>query len=347
MERGFDWAPDDYVIKPSAHANWYGGLPRYCPAGSRHDDGPYDDGPYDDGPCDHGQHDRRRGKKERGLAMPSFITVRFLLAVIIIGATVALALLLLVVVFRTARFLLGRRRRARVESQVRPAMLQAIAGEGVDTELVHARGGRGRAVDRLAFAYLARVRGEGHDLLADLLEQRGVISRVIRRSAWPGPNWRAAAASRLGLIASTEADPSVSFRNGARGQQHPGADRGRPRAGEGGHRRGRGHPAQPARSGRSGAGRDRGIGPAGTWSRSSPGPAPHPRVRESRRRAPPRDGGRRPWPARYDARLGGPDQVRPRSGTAGSRQRRACAGTARCAPGRRCAQPVPGARRGR
>jgi HEAT repeat protein len=137
--------------------------------------------------------------------MPSFITVRFLLAVIIIGAAVALALLLLVVVFRTARFLLGRRR-ARVESQVRPAMLQAIAGEGVDAELVHARGGRGRAVDRLAFAYLARVRGEGHDLLADLLEQRGVISRVIRRSAWPGPNWRAAAASRLGLIASTEAD---------------------------------------------------------------------------------------------------------------------------------------------
>ena len=137
--------------------------------------------------------------------MPSFITVRFLLAVIIIGAAVALALLLLVVVFRTARFLLGRRR-ARVESQVRPAMLQAIAGEGVDAELVHARGGRGRAVDRLAFAYLARVRGEGHDLLADLLEQRGVVSRVIRRSAWPGPNWRAAAASRLGLIASTEAD---------------------------------------------------------------------------------------------------------------------------------------------
>ena len=137
--------------------------------------------------------------------MPSFITVRFLLAVIIIGAAVALALLLLVVISRTARFLLGRRR-ARVESQVRPAMLQAIAGEGVDAELVHARGGRGRAVDRLAFAYLARVRGEGHDLLADLLEQRGVVSRVIRRSAWPGPNWRAAAASMLGLIASTEAD---------------------------------------------------------------------------------------------------------------------------------------------
>ena len=75
----------------------------------------------------------------------------------------------------------------------------------MDPELIRARGGRGRAVERLAFAYLTRVRGEGRDLLAGLLEQRGVVSRAIRRSRWPGSNSRAAAASRLGLIASPEA----------------------------------------------------------------------------------------------------------------------------------------------
>ena len=136
--------------------------------------------------------------------MPSFITVPFLLAVIVIGSAVAFALLLLTVMVRAIRYLIERHRE-RMESGVRGAMLQAIAGEGMDGDLVAARGGRGRAVERLAFSYLARVRGEGHDLLADLLERRGVVSRVIRHSAWPGHNRRAVEASRLGLIASTEA----------------------------------------------------------------------------------------------------------------------------------------------
>ena len=137
--------------------------------------------------------------------MPSFITVPFLLAVIVIGSSVAVALLLMTVVVRTIRYLIGRHKE-RTENEIRAPMLQAIAGEGVDAGLINARGGRGRAVDRLAFSYLARVRGEGHDLLADLLQQRGVVSRVIRHSSWPGHNRRAAEASRLGLIASPEAE---------------------------------------------------------------------------------------------------------------------------------------------
>lgn len=137
--------------------------------------------------------------------MPSFITVPFLLAVIVIGSSVAVALLLMTVAVRTIRYLIGRHKE-RTENEIRAPMLQAIAGEGVDADLINSRGGRGRAVDRLAFSYLARVRGEGHDLLADLLQQRGVVSRVIRRSSWPGHNRRAAKASRLGLIASPEAE---------------------------------------------------------------------------------------------------------------------------------------------
>ena len=137
--------------------------------------------------------------------MPSFITVPFLLAVIVVGSAIALALLLVTVLVRISRYLIGRHR-AQVESGIREAMLQAIAGDGVDDHLIAVRGGRGRAVERLAFGYLARVRGDGHDMLADLLERRGVVSRVIRRSAWPGHNTRAAEANRLGLIATPEAE---------------------------------------------------------------------------------------------------------------------------------------------
>ncbi|HEY6277516.1 MAG TPA: HEAT repeat domain-containing protein [Streptosporangiaceae bacterium] len=136
--------------------------------------------------------------------MPSFITVRLLLTVIVAGAVLAFGLLLLTVAIRLLRYVVDRRRAA-AEKQVRPAMLEAIAGEGVDASLVAAAGAHGRAVERLAFGYLARVRGDGHDLLAGLLQQRGTAGRVLRASRHPGPNRRANAASRLGLIASAEA----------------------------------------------------------------------------------------------------------------------------------------------
>ena len=142
--------------------------------------------------------------------MPSVISIPFLLAVIVIGAAVAVTLLLLTVAVRIARHLLARYRR-RVEDQVRPLVLRAVMGEEVPGEAVAARGVRGRAVERVAFGYLAQVRGEGHDLLADLLQRRGVLARAIRRSNWPSRNRRAFAASQLGLIATAEAERQLEF----------------------------------------------------------------------------------------------------------------------------------------
>lgn len=137
--------------------------------------------------------------------MPSVVSIPFLLAVIVIGAAVSAFLLLLTIGVRIGRYLL-RRRRSRVEEQVRPLVLEAVIGEGVPEEAVAARGRRGRAVERVAFSYLAQVRGEGHDLLADLLERRGVLARVMSRSAWPSRQRRARAASQLGLIATADAE---------------------------------------------------------------------------------------------------------------------------------------------
>jgi HEAT repeat protein len=137
--------------------------------------------------------------------MPSFISIPFLLAVIVIGVAVSVFLLLLTIGVRIGRYLFGRRR-SRVEEQVRPLVLEAVMGEGVPEEAVAARGRRGRAVERVAFSYLAQVRGEGHDLLADLLERRGAVARVISHSSWPSRQRRASAASQLGLIATADAE---------------------------------------------------------------------------------------------------------------------------------------------
>lgn len=142
--------------------------------------------------------------------MPSFINIPFLLAVIVIGASVSLFLLLLTVAVRVGRFLVARFRHRR-EELVRPLVLQAVAGEGVPEEAVAARGLRGRALERVAFGYLAQVRGEGHDLLADLMQRRGVLTRAINRSYWPSRNRRAAAANRLGLLATVDAERQLEY----------------------------------------------------------------------------------------------------------------------------------------
>lgn len=125
--------------------------------------------------------------------------------VIAAGAAACLALLLLAVALRAGASLLARWRR-RAEQLVRPLVLEAVMGRGVPEEAVAARGRRGRAVERVAFSYLARVRGEGHDLLADLLQRRGVTGRLIGRSGWPSRHRRAAAASQLGLLGTVAAE---------------------------------------------------------------------------------------------------------------------------------------------
>ena len=142
--------------------------------------------------------------------MPSLISIPFLLAVLVIGAAVAVTLLLLTAGVRIGRYQLTRYRR-RKEDLVRPLVLQAVMGEGVPDEAVAARGVRGRAVERVTFGYLAQVRGEGHDLLADLLQRRGVLARALGRSYWPSRHRRAVAASQLGLIATAEAERQLEF----------------------------------------------------------------------------------------------------------------------------------------
>jgi hypothetical protein len=135
--------------------------------------------------------------------MGSFVTATILLWVIAAGTALALLLVLLTVSVRAGRRLLDRRR-ARLEHKVRPRLLEAVAGEGVPEDLVTLRGARGRAVDRLAFGYLPQVRGEGHQLLAELLRRRGTEARVISQANFPSRNRRATAAARLGLIASAD-----------------------------------------------------------------------------------------------------------------------------------------------
>jgi hypothetical protein len=116
--------------------------------------------------------------------VPSFVSAATLLWVIAAGVALSVLLLLLTAAVRVGRRLLGRRR-ARLESQLRPPLLTAVAGEGLPEELITLRGARGRAVDQLAFGYLAQVRGEGHELLAELLRRRGTEARVIGSSYFP------------------------------------------------------------------------------------------------------------------------------------------------------------------
>jgi HEAT repeat protein len=137
--------------------------------------------------------------------MTSFLSVSLVLAVIAAGAAAALGLLLMIAAGRWARHALaGYRERA--DRRVRPLVLRAAAGDAIAPELIAARGARGRAVDRLAFGYLSRVRGDAHALLAELLERRGIAARVMRRSSAPVSQLRAGAAERLGLLATTEAE---------------------------------------------------------------------------------------------------------------------------------------------
>jgi len=132
-------------------------------------------------------------------------TTGFLLDVSVAGAALAGSLLLGTVAARVLRALLGGRR-ARAEQAMRPMVLAVVSGGDVPAALISARGGHGRAAERIAFAYLARLRGEAAVFLADLLARRGAMARLIRATHSPRAHRRARAAERLGLIASPEAE---------------------------------------------------------------------------------------------------------------------------------------------
>ncbi len=67
--------------------------------------------------------------------MPAIINVPFLLAVIVVGSAVSVFLLLLTVAVRAGRYLAGQFRR-RLEAQLRPLVLRAVAGESAIAENV-------------------------------------------------------------------------------------------------------------------------------------------------------------------------------------------------------------------
>jgi HEAT repeat protein len=137
--------------------------------------------------------------------MPHFISVPFLLAVIIIGSGTATALLLATAAIRVIRLAAGRHR-ARTEREVRPLVLEVVGGEQPPPGLISARGARGRAAERVIFSYLERVRGESAALLTEALAQRGALGRILGRSYSKSRHRRAGAAERLGLTVSLEAE---------------------------------------------------------------------------------------------------------------------------------------------
>src|SRR5947209_5856637 len=137
--------------------------------------------------------------------MPSFLPAGFLPGTVLAGSALAACLLLGAVAARLLRILLSGRR-ARAERQMRPMVLAAASGEDVPPELLSARGGLGRAAERIVFAYLARVRGESATFLAEVLARRGTVARLLRQTHSPRAHRRARAAERLGLIASPEAE---------------------------------------------------------------------------------------------------------------------------------------------
>ena len=137
--------------------------------------------------------------------MPAFPATGFWLDVSIAGAMLAAGLLLGAVAARILRAVLSGRR-AHAEQAMRPMVLAVVSGAEVPAALISARGGPGRAAERIAFAYLARVRGEAAVFLADVLSRRGAMARLIRWTHSPRAHRRARAAERLGLIASPEAE---------------------------------------------------------------------------------------------------------------------------------------------
>lgn len=137
--------------------------------------------------------------------MPAFPATGFLLDISGTGVVLAVSLLLGTAAARVLRALLSGRR-ARAERVVRPMVLAVVSDGEVPAALIAARGGQGRAAERIAFAYLAQVRGEAAVFLADLLARRGAVARLIRLTHSPRAHRRARAAERLGVIASPEAE---------------------------------------------------------------------------------------------------------------------------------------------
>jgi HEAT repeat protein len=116
------------------------------------------------------------------------------------------ALILAAVLLRTARTLRDRRRE-RLAAAPRRALLAFLAegGEEGADDLLAIQADGWRAVEPAAVAMLGKVRGEVHQALADVFEQRGVGVRAQENLRHLDPVHRARAAETLGYLGRTDA----------------------------------------------------------------------------------------------------------------------------------------------
>ena len=144
---------------------------------------------------------------ERELNVP-FQDTTLLVAVMIFGAVTTLGIVLMIVMHKVGRHT-GDRRRSHADDAVRPILLQVVADDRIAPAALEARGSRGRAVERVALAFLAQTRGEAHELLAQLLARRGFTARMIRQASRSGWHRRGRAAELLGVIGSPDAQRAL------------------------------------------------------------------------------------------------------------------------------------------
>ena len=88
---------------------------------------------------------------------------------------------------------------------MRLLLIQAIADNHIEPELLVARGSRGRGLERATIELLTKTRGEAHELLTNLLDERGFTTCTLRQTSRRGRDRRALAAELLGAIGSPEA----------------------------------------------------------------------------------------------------------------------------------------------
>ena len=128
----------------------------------------------------------------------------------LVALTVVLVVLLVLTALRKALRAASARRRDRLESLVRPALLQYLAAESPDPAALDVAGrAAGRSLDTLAAGLLPKLRGEDRDALTRVLADRGTIAKARRRTRLPGPVNRARAAELLGAAGDAEALPEL------------------------------------------------------------------------------------------------------------------------------------------
>jgi HEAT repeat protein len=135
------------------------------------------------------------------------LATQALLALLVLAIVLGAALVVGRAVRRTAE-----RRRSRLAGTARRALL-AVAGGDDDPAHIQALarldGPTWRAIEPTAVAMLGKVRGEAHEALVALFEQRGAATRALVDLRRPGAVRRARAAELLGNLGRAESVPPL------------------------------------------------------------------------------------------------------------------------------------------